>query len=232
MSEGYRDDPEFGDEARWSVRLFLLVLAVYAALLLLPIWVRGQYHRAFAPRKIHRLCPGAEPSSEPPGLLASRGPSRLRHGAASSLIGIKEHAPCLVIKLARAAMYGRHCRCHDGRGSARNRCAWQSPFRSGGQGHADARVWPRSKVSSCGPHRITGRGLRRHARDLRPVLSHARYRAAWRPDRCRRPHCITARGGLRRLISIICHRFCSRTCCSARSNSLRYDPDTCRRKTS
>ena len=35
MSEGYRDDPEFGDEARWSVRLFLLVLAVYAALLLL-----------------------------------------------------------------------------------------------------------------------------------------------------------------------------------------------------
>jgi hypothetical protein len=32
--------------------------------------------------------------------------SRLRPGAASSLIGIKEHAPCLVIKLARAAMYG------------------------------------------------------------------------------------------------------------------------------
>ena len=83
MSEGYRDDPEFGDEARWSVRLFLLVLAVYAALLLLPIWVRGQYHRAFAPRKIHRLCPGAEPSSEPPGLLASRGPS---HACAMALL--------------------------------------------------------------------------------------------------------------------------------------------------
>ena len=35
MSQGYRDNPEFGGEARWSVGFLLLVLVICAAVLLL-----------------------------------------------------------------------------------------------------------------------------------------------------------------------------------------------------
>ena len=38
MSQGYRDNPEFGGEARSSVGFFLLVLVICAAVLLLSYW--------------------------------------------------------------------------------------------------------------------------------------------------------------------------------------------------